>query len=148
MKKKRVPAVWCAVLLTFSTVIITDNSILRADNSAANKDLLKAAEEGDYAKVKRALAKGADINARTRYRTTALIEASGKGHIKIVKLLLKKGANVHLIGGYKGTEGGTALGDAAGETRAGRALRIGQVARAAAPWAGTPRLRRKNLRTA
>jgi ankyrin repeat protein len=59
-----------------------------ADKSAINEELLDAARTGDLARVTKALDNGADVNAANRYRATALIAASDKGYIDIVKLLI------------------------------------------------------------
>ena len=42
-----------------------------------------------------ALARGADVNAKTTYGVTALLYATGKGHVDVVKVLLKHKADVN-----------------------------------------------------
>ena len=42
-----------------------------------------------------ALAKGADVNAKSRYDVTALIFAAGSGRLEAVKLLIARGADVN-----------------------------------------------------
>jgi len=59
------------------------------------QDLINAAENGDVAKVKVLLAKGADVNAKANNGATALIMASQNGHLEVVKALLAKGADVN-----------------------------------------------------
>jgi hypothetical protein len=59
-----------------------------------NEDLLNAAKRGDAAAVKSLLAKGADVNAKTRYNQTPLMLAAQQGHLEIVKTLLAAGADV------------------------------------------------------
>ena len=54
-----------------------------------------AARAGDLARVKAALDKGADVNAKARYNMTALAFAADKGHLEIVKLLIEKGADIN-----------------------------------------------------
>jgi outer membrane protein assembly factor BamB len=61
----------------------------------ANEELWDAARAGDAARVTKALERGADVNAKTRYGATALTFAADKGHVAIVKLLLDRGADVN-----------------------------------------------------
>jgi len=56
--------------------------------------LWEAARKGDAAAVQALLDKGADVNARFRYGTTALFKAAERGHTEVVKLLLARGADV------------------------------------------------------
>ena len=58
------------------------------------EELWDAARAGDAARVARALDKGADVNAKSRY-ATALTFAADKGHIDVVKLLLDRGADLN-----------------------------------------------------
>jgi serine/threonine-protein phosphatase 6 regulatory ankyrin repeat subunit B len=50
---------------------------------------------GDYARVKRLIEKGADVNAQTSFGTTPLMVASAYGYTDIVKLLIEEGAYVN-----------------------------------------------------
>ncbi|MGE0129959.1 MAG: ankyrin repeat domain-containing protein [Blastocatellales bacterium] len=63
---------------------------------ALNNELLSAAKKGDAAAVKSLLAKGADVNAKTRYNQTPLMFAAQHGHIEIVKTLLDAGADLNV----------------------------------------------------
>ncbi|HKQ52326.1 MAG TPA: ankyrin repeat domain-containing protein, partial [Pyrinomonadaceae bacterium] len=56
--------------------------------------LWEAARKGDAAAVAALLDKGADVNAKFRYGTTALFKAAERGHTEVVKLLLARGADV------------------------------------------------------
>jgi ankyrin repeat protein len=58
-----------------------------------NDQLWEAARKGDAAAVQALLDKGADVNARFRYGTTALFKAAERGHTEVVKLLLARGAD-------------------------------------------------------
>ena len=62
---------------------------------AANEALWEAARAGDTAAITAALAKGADVNAKSRYDVTPLIFAAGSGRLEAVKLLIARGANVN-----------------------------------------------------
>jgi outer membrane protein assembly factor BamB len=67
----------------------------QAGQTPANEELWEAARAGDVARVQKALAGGADVNAKARYDMTALAFAADKGHMDVVRLLLDKGATVN-----------------------------------------------------
>ena len=66
-----------------------------------NKELLGIvksdiiSQDRKFEKIKKLLAKGADVNARDKLGSTALLEAACRGHLEIVKLLLDKGADIN-----------------------------------------------------
>ncbi len=64
--------------------------------------LWDAARRGDAKKVQTLLAKGADVNDRTRYGATALWFAAYKNRTEVVKLLLEHKANVDSADGIWG----------------------------------------------
>lgn len=59
-----------------------------------NDQLWQAARAGDATAVKALLDKGADVNAKFRYGTTALFKAAERGNTDVVKVLLERGADV------------------------------------------------------
>ena len=68
---------------------------LAQGSQAANEALWQTARDGDTAGITAALAKGADVNAKSRYDVTALIFAAGSGRLEAVKLLVSRGADVN-----------------------------------------------------
>jgi hypothetical protein len=66
---------------------------------------IKAAEAGDVRALLVALDAGVDVNARGKWRMTALMLAARDGHEACVDLLLQRGASVNLV-----SETNTALG--------------------------------------
>lgn len=60
-----------------------------------NEELWAAARKGDAPAVKALLAKGADVNAKTRYGATALTYAADRGYLEVAKILLEHGAVVN-----------------------------------------------------
>jgi ankyrin repeat protein len=67
----------------------------------------EAADEGNIEAVKKALAAGTDVNAKS-FGLTPLHQAASKGHKEIAELLISKGADVNA----KDNDGGTPLGEA------------------------------------
>ncbi|HEY6244250.1 MAG TPA: ankyrin repeat domain-containing protein [Pyrinomonadaceae bacterium] len=59
-----------------------------------NDQLFEAVRKGDVAAVTAALDKGADVNAKFRYGTTALFKAAERGHADVAKVLLDRGADL------------------------------------------------------
>jgi hypothetical protein len=58
-----------------------------------DEELWDAAGRGDVATVRRLIAEGVDVNARTRYGATALFFAADKAQLGVATLLLEKGAD-------------------------------------------------------
>lgn len=71
--------------------------------------LAVAAEKGDIAAVKKLLIAGADINARGKYRQTALHTAILNQHIKLAGVLIQGGASVEAVDEHGSTALTTAV---------------------------------------
>ncbi len=67
------------------------------DGGDLEKRLMLAALRGDAARVEELLYRGAAIDAATESGDTALTMAAGLGHMKLLGLLVKKGANPNLL---------------------------------------------------
>src|SRR5262249_4467939 len=74
-------------------------------NRRGETRLMRAAEQGQAARVTTWLARGAEVNEKDRRGQTALMKAAANGHTAIVRLLLARGAEVS----EKDHEGQTAL---------------------------------------
>jgi outer membrane protein assembly factor BamB len=61
----------------------------------AEETLWNAARSGDLETIKKLVAAGVDVNAKTKYNATALAYACDKGHVDIVRYLLEHGAEVN-----------------------------------------------------
>ena len=64
-------------------------------DSDADRALLKAAVRSSLAKIKEALAAGADINARKNHGVTSLMWVAFEGYSDVVRFLIEKGADVN-----------------------------------------------------
>src|ERR1700757_966508 len=79
-------------VLWFSLLVVLADGVLAAETP---EDLWAAARRGDVKIVESLLAKGIDVNAKTKYGATALSYAADKGHVEVVKVLLKHKAAVN-----------------------------------------------------
>jgi ankyrin repeat protein len=61
-----------------------------------NDQLFEAVRKGDAVAVTAALDRGADVNAKFRYGTTALFKAAERGNADVTKVLLDRGADVNV----------------------------------------------------
>ena len=87
MKSKLALVVFCTIAL------IPSQAFPQAKTATLNDQLWEAARAGDAALVTALLDKGADVNAKFRYGTTALFKAAERGHVEVVKVLLARGAD-------------------------------------------------------
>jgi outer membrane protein assembly factor BamB len=69
--------------------------VLLAQVGQTADQLFDAARAGDRAAIVRLLDSGVDVNSKARYNATALMFASDKGHVEIVRLLIDRGADVN-----------------------------------------------------
>ena len=83
-----------AVILLFFIAFFPAQIFSQTAAPNLNEQMWEAARAGDTALVASLLDKGADVNAKFRYGTTALFKAAERGHVDVVKLLLARGADV------------------------------------------------------
>lgn len=99
------------ILLTFLLLVISLSASAQsanpsvqpakpAANPALNEDLINAAKRGELAKVKELLARGAEVNAKTRYNQTPLMLAAQQGHTEVVKVLLEAKADPDVMDSF------------------------------------------------
>lgn len=62
--------------------------------ASAQDQLFKAVMMGDAVAVERALADGADVNAKNKHGLTPVLSAAHMGHKDIVRYLVSKGADI------------------------------------------------------
>jgi len=77
-------------VLFFSSLLVIGQN----PKQELNDQFWEAVRKGDAASVTALLDKGAEVNARFRYGTTALFKAAERGNLEIVKILLARGADV------------------------------------------------------
>jgi ankyrin repeat protein len=80
--------------LLLAVLLLQLSAFAQNPKQELNDQLWEAARSGDAAAVTALLDKGADVNARFRYGTTALFKAAERGNIEVVKVLLARGADV------------------------------------------------------
>lgn len=82
------------ILLILALLLISSPAPAQNAQKELNDQMWEAVRKGDVALVTALLDKGADVNAKFRYGTTALFKAAERGHTEIVKLLIARGADV------------------------------------------------------
>jgi ankyrin repeat protein len=82
------------ILLILALLFIQSGTPAQNANQELNDQMWEAVRKGDVALVTALLDKGADVNAKFRYGTTALFKAAERGHTEVVKVLLARGADV------------------------------------------------------
>src|SRR5262245_45465956 len=83
-------------------ILLASNPVLFA---AGSPDLLVAIRNGDHAQVRKLSGASADVNAVDKDGTTALMHSVIESDVKMMKLLIDKGANVNM----KNSQDSTAL---------------------------------------
>ncbi len=84
------------LLLLLAAVLSAFPAQAQNPKQELNDQLFEAARKGDAAAVTALLDKGADVNAKFRYGTTALFKAAERGNTEVVKVLLARGADVNV----------------------------------------------------
>lgn len=73
------------------------NSAVTNEQKLAIAKFVRAADRGDVQTVLDSLDAGVDINGKNQEGLTALMVASREGHLKIVQLLLRRGADMSIV---------------------------------------------------
>ncbi|HSD47764.1 MAG TPA: ankyrin repeat domain-containing protein [Pyrinomonadaceae bacterium] len=81
-------------LFLFSLLALLPLQTATNTKQELNDQLFEAVRKGDVAGATAALDRGADVNAKFRYGSTALFKAAERGHTEIAKLLIDRGADV------------------------------------------------------
>ena len=81
-------------ILLFSLAVLLPLQTTTNPKQELNDQLFEAVRKGDVAAATAALDRGADVNAKFRYGTTALFKAAERGYADVAKLLLDRGADV------------------------------------------------------
>src|SRR3954466_3980989 len=79
-------------VLFFSSLLVIGQN----PKQELNDQFWEAVRKGDAATVTALLDKGADVNAKFRYGTTALFKAAERGNVEVTKVLLDRGVDVNV----------------------------------------------------
>ena len=82
------------ILFILALLFISSPAPAQNAQQELNDQMWEAVRKGDLALVTALLDKGADVNAKFRYGTTALFKAAERGHTEVVKVLIARGADV------------------------------------------------------
>lgn len=82
------------ILSLFAVLFCSTLALAQNSKQELNDEFWDAVRRGDIAAVTALLDKGAEVNAKFRYGTTALFKAAERGNVEIVKILLARGADV------------------------------------------------------
>lgn len=83
------------LIVSLFAILFSSVSVLSQNpKQELNDQFWEAVRRGDAPAVTALLDKGADVNAKFRYGTTALFKAAERGNLEIVKILLARGADV------------------------------------------------------
>lgn len=88
--------------LVFALFLYCVAATAQSPKQELNDQMWEAARVGDAAMVATLLDKGADVNAKFRYGTTALFKAAERGNTDVVKVLLARGADVSVKDSFYG----------------------------------------------
>jgi hypothetical protein len=80
-------------LLILASLLLCSLVAAQNPKQELNDQLFEASRKGDAAAVTALLDKGADVNAKFRYGTTALFKAAERGNVEVVKVLIVRGAD-------------------------------------------------------
>ena len=80
-------------LVLFGFLLAPGALLAQNPKQELNDQMWEAVRKGDAAAVSALLDKGADVNAKFRYGTTALFKAAERGNIDVVRILLARGAD-------------------------------------------------------
>jgi hypothetical protein len=84
-----------SLVLVFSSLLFLPAAAYGQNSKQElNDQFFEAVRKGDSVSVTSLLDKGADVNAKFRYGTTALFKAAERGNLEVVKILLARGADV------------------------------------------------------
>ncbi|MGH9904889.1 MAG: ankyrin repeat domain-containing protein [Pyrinomonadaceae bacterium] len=81
------------IVLVLFTLFTSSAVFAQNAQQELNDQMWEAVRKGDAALVTTLLDKGADVNAKFRYGTTALFKAAERGNAEVVKILLARGAD-------------------------------------------------------
>jgi ankyrin repeat protein len=82
------------LVLLLVILLVWPSALAQNSKQELNDQLFEAARKGDAAAVTALLDRGAEVNAKFRYGTTALFKAAERGNTEVVKVLLTRGADV------------------------------------------------------